>query len=238
MESAARLSLRTRRRRMVLGVAASAAAGAALPLLSLLLRGITHLPSGEVRTAFVEPIISQAALRPQPTVALRRPSRAVGSVAAATLPLTASSETRSSGRLAASSLFGAVAVGLCFALTSGRQRWRQRPRLPRARLAAASMTVPRAVVNFGNTSLGLMLRLSTLNFVKIYMALLVLRITIMWFPNINPYRQPFYSMMQLTDPYLNLFRGWMPPIFGIDLSVILAFVVIQAAIDTLTIAPF
>ena len=26
------------------------------------------------------------------------------------------------------------------------------------------------------------------------------------FPNINPYRQPFYSMIQLTDPYLNLFR--------------------------------
>lgn len=86
-----------------------------------------------------------------------------------------------------------------------------------------------------------MLRLSTLNFCKIYMArcllfiqslldeaMLVLRITIMWFPNINPYRQPFYSMIQLTDPYLNLFRGWMPPIFGIDLSVILAFVVIQA----------
>merc|ERR1712216_713857 len=75
-------------------------------------------------------------------------------------------------------------------------------------------------------------------FLHIYMAMLVLRITIMWFPNLNPYRQPFYSMMQLTDPYLNLFRGWMPPIFGIDLSVILAFVVIQAVIDTLTISPF
>eukprot|EP00434_Breviolum_minutum_P029685 symbB.v1.2.026242.t1/scaffold2606.1/size138328/6 len=91
---------------------------------------------------------------------------------------------------------------------------------------------------FSRTDACLMLRLSTLNFCKIYMAMLVLRITIMWFPNINPYRQPFYSMIQLTDPYLNLFRGWMPPIFGIDLSVILAFVVIQAVIDGLTISPF
>lgn len=31
-------------------------------------------------------------------------------------------------------------------------------------------------------------------------------------------RQPFYSMIQLTDPYLNLFRGWMPPIFGAGLT--------------------
>ncbi|CAK0801946.1 unnamed protein product, partial [Prorocentrum cordatum] len=91
---------------------------------------------------------------------------------------------------------------------------------------------------FSTSNLGLMMRLSTLNFCKIYMAMLVLRITIMWFPNINPYRQPFYSMIQLTDPYLNLFRGWMPPIFGIDLSVILAFVVLQAAQDTLAISRF
>lgn len=98
--------------------------------------------------------------------------------------------------------------------------------------------LPASFQSFATSNVGLMLRLSTLNFCKIYMAMLVLRITIMWFPNINPYRQPFYSMIQLTDPYLNLFRGWMPPIFGIDLSVILAFVVIQAVIDTLTVSPF
>merc|ERR550537_1164618 len=98
--------------------------------------------------------------------------------------------------------------------------------------------MPAGLEAFQHSSVGFMLRLSCLKICKIYMALLVLRITIMWFPNINPYRQPFYSMIQLTDPYLNLFRGWMPPIFGIDLSVILAFVVIQAVIDTLTVSPY
>mmetsp|Transcript_24099 Transcript_24099/g.53400 ORF Transcript_24099/g.53400 Transcript_24099/m.53400 type:complete len:109 (-) Transcript_24099:115-441(-) len=105
-------------------------------------------------------------------------------------------------------------------------------------LMAGTMILPSGMQAFANSTAGLMLRLSVLNFCKIYVAMLVLRITIMWFPNINPYRQPFYSMIQLTDPYLNLFRGWMPPIFGIDLSVILAFVVIQAVIDTLTIPRF
>jgi len=32
--------------------------------------------------------------------------------------------------------------------------------------------------------------------------------------------QPVYAV---TDPYLNLFRGLIPPIFGLDLSPILAF---------------
>mmetsp|Transcript_43977 Transcript_43977/g.80356 ORF Transcript_43977/g.80356 Transcript_43977/m.80356 type:complete len:215 (+) Transcript_43977:85-729(+) len=94
------------------------------------------------------------------------------------------------------------------------------------------------VESIGSTPGGMMARLSMLNFAKIYMALMVLRITIMWFPNLNPYRQPFYAMMQLTDPYLNLFRGWMPPIFGMDLSAILAFAILQALIDVLTISPY
>eukprot|EP00927_Polykrikos_kofoidii_P058883 TRINITY_DN53717_c0_g1_i1.p1 TRINITY_DN53717_c0_g1~~TRINITY_DN53717_c0_g1_i1.p1 ORF type:complete len:233 (+),score=18.99 TRINITY_DN53717_c0_g1_i1:63-761(+) len=103
---------------------------------------------------------------------------------------------------------------------------------------ATAVSLATSLQAFQHSTLGFMLRLTTLNFCKIYVAMLVLRITIMWFPNVNPYRQPFYSMIQLTDPYLNLFRGWIPPIFGIDLSVLLAFVVIQAVIDTLTVSPF
>ena len=36
--------------------------------------------------------------------------------------------------------------------------------------------------------------------------------------------QPVY---QITDPYLNLFRGLIPPVFGLDLSPILAFVLLN-----------
>jgi len=31
----------------------------------------------------------------------------------------------------------------------------------------------------------------------------------------------------ITDPYLNLFRGIIPPIFGLDLSPLLAFVTLD-----------
>ena len=34
-------------------------------------------------------------------------------------------------------------------------------------------------------------------------------------------------VFQITDPYLNLFRGLIPPVFGLDLSPILAFVLLN-----------
>jgi len=34
-------------------------------------------------------------------------------------------------------------------------------------------------------------------------------------------------VFQITDPYLNLFRGLIPPVFGLDLSAILAFVTLN-----------
>lgn len=139
---------------------------------------------------------------------------------------------------AAATAAGVVAAAAFAALPRRRNRDGQNRRRLQGFSGGIVAALPAGFKAFSESNVALMLRLSTLNFCKIYMAMLVLRITIMWFPNINPYRQPFYSMIQLTDPYLNLFRGWMPPIFGIDLSVILAFVVIQAVIDTLTVSPF
>mmetsp|Transcript_94237 Transcript_94237/g.293581 ORF Transcript_94237/g.293581 Transcript_94237/m.293581 type:complete len:259 (-) Transcript_94237:284-1060(-) len=149
-------------------------------------------------------------------------------------PLSVASRLGSLAITAGSAAVAAVCAGLPRRRNHHGQSRRRLQGLSSGIIAA----LPATFKAFSESNVGLMLRLSTLNFCKIYMAMLVLRITIMWFPNINPYRQPFYSMIQLTDPYLNLFRGWMPPIFGIDLSVILAFVVIQAVIDTLTVSPF
>lgn len=48
---------------------------------------------------------------------------------------------------------------------------------------------------------------STLN---IYNTLLIGRLILTWFP--NPPRQLVYPLSTLCDPYLNLFRGIIPPI--------------------------
>lgn len=39
--------------------------------------------------------------------------------------------------------------------------------------------------------------------------------------------EPFQTLRALTDPFLNTFRGIIPPIAGIDLSVMLGFFGLQ-----------
>ncbi|MBU6228595.1 MAG: YggT family protein [Cyanobacteria bacterium REEB459] len=64
-------------------------------------------------------------------------------------------------------------------------------------------------------------------FLSIYTVLLIIRILLSWFPNIDWFNPPFSVLSQLTDPYLNLFRSIIPPLGGIDLSPILAFLLLS-----------
>ena len=60
------------------------------------------------------------------------------------------------------------------------------------------------------------------NFLGIYNTVITARILLSWFPQAQGVAllQPVYA---ITDPYLNLFRGLIPPVFGLDLSPLLAF---------------
>jgi YggT family protein len=59
-------------------------------------------------------------------------------------------------------------------------------------------------------------------FLSIYNIVITARILLSWFPQAQEVGllQPVYA---ITDPYLNLFRGLIPPVFGLDLSPLLAF---------------
>lgn len=77
-----------------------------------------------------------------------------------------------------------------------------------------------------SSSIGLLATtLST--FITLYTGLLFVRILLTWFPNISFYDQPFATLAQLTDPYLNLFRSIIPPLGGMDFSPMLAIIVLQ-----------
>lgn len=73
---------------------------------------------------------------------------------------------------------------------------------------------------------------STLN---IYNTLIIGRLILTWFP--NPPRQIMYPLATICDPYLNLFRGIIPPLGGIDLSPILAFTVLNVFQGTAAALP-
>ncbi|MDT9183139.1 YggT family protein [Limnospira sp. PMC 289.06] len=64
-------------------------------------------------------------------------------------------------------------------------------------------------------------------FLNIYMVLIFIRILLSWFPNVNLYDGPLSIITQLTDPYLNLFRSFIPPLGGIDFSPIIAIFLLQ-----------
>mmetsp|Transcript_6093 Transcript_6093/g.8603 ORF Transcript_6093/g.8603 Transcript_6093/m.8603 type:complete len:169 (-) Transcript_6093:201-707(-) len=80
----------------------------------------------------------------------------------------------------------------------------------------------------GDTAAEAIVLVGTLNFLSIYNALITARILLSWFPQSMgvPFLQPIFIV---TDPFLNLFRGLIPPIFGLDLSLIPALLLLQAA---------
>lgn len=73
---------------------------------------------------------------------------------------------------------------------------------------------------------------STLN---IYNTLLIGRLIVTWFPAAP--QQIVYPLATICDPYLNLFRGIIPPLGGIDLSPILAFTALNFFTSTAAALP-
>ena len=71
-------------------------------------------------------------------------------------------------------------------------------------------------------------------FFKFYIVACTIRIYVEWFPNINKYEQPLATIVKLTNPYMKIFRGIIPPILGFDLSPLMAFALLPFLIDILS----
>ncbi|KAJ1449812.1 YGGT family-domain-containing protein [Pelagophyceae sp. CCMP2097] len=66
----------------------------------------------------------------------------------------------------------------------------------------------------------------TVNFLGVYNILITARVLLSWFPQAQGVAllQPIFTV---TEPFLKLFRGLIPPIFGFDVSLILALFLLQ-----------
>lgn len=64
-------------------------------------------------------------------------------------------------------------------------------------------------------------------FFTILIWIMIIRILLTWFPNINWYNQPFRALKDTTDPILEPFRKIIPPLAGIDFSPIVAFLALE-----------
>jgi len=72
--------------------------------------------------------------------------------------------------------------------------------------------------------------------ISIYTLVLVVRVLLSWFPNLDWSNPILSTVSSITDPYLNAFRGLIPPLGGLDLSAILAFLTLQLLQTLLEVA--
>lgn len=72
-----------------------------------------------------------------------------------------------------------------------------------------------------------LLTTSIANFLNIYLLLIFVRILLTWFQTANWANQVASFLGPITDPYLNLFRSFIPPLGGLDISPILAILLLQ-----------
>jgi len=62
---------------------------------------------------------------------------------------------------------------------------------------------------------------------NIYLLLIFVRILLTWFTTVEWMNQLTSVLSPITDPYLNVFRSFIPPIGGLDLSPIVAIIVLR-----------
>lgn len=73
---------------------------------------------------------------------------------------------------------------------------------------------------------------------RLYYWILTIRVTLQWFPSVNPYIFPLYMLIYATDFYLEQFTGLVPNILGIDMTTMCAFICLEWIIRTLDAISF
>ncbi|KAI3430364.1 hypothetical protein D9Q98_004959 [Chlorella vulgaris] len=100
-----------------------------------------------------------------------------------------------------------------------------------------TLVAPFAAVS-GSTDTFMIITRAVASFIKLYLLLLFVRVLLSWFPTFQWWeQQPFSALRQVTDPYLKLFSGLVPPLLGsIDLTPLFGFFILQFLAGALDVA--
>lgn len=82
------------------------------------------------------------------------------------------------------------------------------------------------------------LRIALVIYFNIIYLCYLIRLVLFWFPNINPYVPPIYSIVAITQPALTLLNKLIPPLFGLDFSFMIVTIGIQLAMKGLIALDF
>lgn len=71
-------------------------------------------------------------------------------------------------------------------------------------------------------------------FAKMYLFLLFMRVLLSWFPGIDWNAQPWTFLRLITEPYLQIYRGILPPLFGqLDFTPLFGFLILQDVVEVM-----
>ncbi|MEW5297876.1 MAG: hypothetical protein WDW38_007066 [Sanguina aurantia] len=69
-------------------------------------------------------------------------------------------------------------------------------------------------------------------FAKMYLFALFLRVLLSWFPGIDWNSNPWTFLRLITEPYLQIYRGILPPLFGqLDFTPLFGFLILQDVVE-------
>ncbi|NEQ68340.1 MAG: YggT family protein [Symploca sp. SIO1B1] len=75
-------------------------------------------------------------------------------------------------------------------------------------------------------------------FFQIYSTLIIVRVLLTWLQMFGWANQVASFLSPITDPYLNLFRSFIPTFGGLDFSPVVAIIVLNIVSDSFTRAAF
>lgn len=65
------------------------------------------------------------------------------------------------------------------------------------------------------------------NIFLLFYVIILLRIFLSWIPSVDWHKQPWFTIRNVADAYLNIFRRLIPSYGGLDFSPIIALIVLQ-----------
>lgn len=68
---------------------------------------------------------------------------------------------------------------------------------------------------------------------SLFYIVILIRCALSFIPGLDWRKQPYYTVREITDPYLDIFRKFIPPVGAVDISPIVAIIalgIIQKAI--------
>lgn len=98
--------------------------------------------------------------------------------------------------------------------------------LPLARVFAAESLTSVYARTFERAAFG---------FAKMYLFCLFMRVLLSWFPSIDWNSQPWSFLRLITEPYLQIYRGILPPLFGqLDFTPLFGFLILQDVVELMS----